>query len=98
MRAHLFGSLHGAVFLDAGNVWLLRPDEQRPNSQLSLSNLHRLALGTGVGLRYDMQFLVLRFDLGVGLHEPYKTTRSGFYNMNSFAESLAFHLAIGYPF
>lgn len=98
LRAHLFGSLHGAVFLDAGNVWLLRPDEQRPNSQLSLSNLHRLALGTGVGLRYDMQFLVLRFDLGVGLHAPYKTTRSGFYNMNSFAESLAFHFAIGYPF
>ena len=98
LRAHLFGSLHGAIFLDAGNVWLMRPDAQRPQSELNLSNLRRVAVGTGLGLRYDMQFLVLRFDLGIGLHAPYQTQRSGFYNMNSFRESLAFHFAIGYPF
>lgn len=98
LRAHLFGSLHGAVFLDAGNVWLMRPDAQRPRSELSLDNLRRVAVGTGLGLRYDMQFLVLRFDLGIGLHAPYQTKRTGFYNMNSFGESLAFHFAIGYPF
>lgn len=98
LRSQLFGALHGAVFLDAGNVWLIRPDAQRPQSELTLANLRRFAVGTGVGLRYDMQFLVLRFDLGIGLHAPYHTNRSGFYNMNSFGESLAFHFAIGYPF
>ena len=37
-------------------------------------------------------------DLGIGIHAPYKTSRSGYYNMTSFGKSLAFHLAIGYPF
>jgi len=63
--------------------------------------LHKAQWGklqAALGLRYDMQFLVLRFDLGIGLHAPYQTKRTGFYNMNSFRESLAFHFAIGYPF
>lgn len=98
LRMRLFGSLNGAVFLDAGNVWLIRPDAQRPKSVLSLSNLRRIAVGTGMGLRYDIGFIVLRLDMGVGLHAPYPTRRSGFYNMNNFSESLAFHFAIGYPF
>jgi hypothetical protein len=42
--------------------------------------------------------LVLRADLGIGLHAPYETGKSGYYNMTSFKNSLAFHLAIGYPF
>ena len=42
--------------------------------------------------------LVVRGDLGIGIHAPYDTGRSGYYNMKSFGKSLAFHLAIGYPF
>lgn len=98
LRARLMGSLHGAVFVDVGNVWLLRPDALRPDAELSLANLRRIAVGTGLGLRYDLQYLVLRLDMGVGLHAPYYTGRSGFYNLRSFGESLAFHFAIGYPF
>lgn len=98
LRALLFGSLHGAVFLDAGNVWLARTDALRPEAEFSLRNLSRIAVGTGLGLRYDLQYLVLRFDVGVGLHAPYNTGRSGFYNIPSFAKGLAFHFAIGYPF
>ncbi|MCF0235119.1 MAG: BamA/TamA family outer membrane protein [Bacteroidaceae bacterium] len=97
LRAQLFGSLHGAVFLDAGNVWLIKGDPYRPNSELTLSNLQRIALGTGVGLRYDLQYLVLRFDVGVGLHAPYDTGRSSFFNQ-AWKDRFAFHFAIGYPF
>lgn len=97
LRAHLFGSLHGAVFLDAGNVWLLQPDPLRPDAELTLSTLRRIALGTGVGLRYDLQYLVLRFDVGIGLHAPYHTGRSGFFNQ-AWRDRFAFHFAIGYPF
>ena len=57
-----------------------------------------IALGTGVGLRYDLDFLVIRFDLGIGIHAPYDTGRSGYYNMPSFGRSLGYHFAIGYPF
>ncbi len=98
LRTRLFGSLHGAVFLDAGNVWLMRDDPQRPGAKLSGSNLKNIAVGTGAGLRYDLEFLVLRFDVGIGLHAPYKTSKSGFYNLERFRDGFAFHFAIGYPF
>ena len=102
-RRHLFGSCFGAVFLDAGNVWLLRPDDARPGAAISeavsVGNfLNQVAVGTGAGLRYDLSFLVVRFDVGVGLHLPYKTKRSGWYNIPHFRDALGFHLAIGYPF
>ncbi len=98
LRARLFGDLHGALFLDAGNVWTLRQDAQRPGSQITLSTLKNIALGTGVGLRYDLDFLVIRFDVGIGLHAPYKTSKSGFYNIERFKDGLGLHFAIGYPF
>ena len=49
-------------------------------------------------LRYDLDFLVLRLDFGVGLHAPYTTAKSGFYNIERFKDGFAFHFAIGYPF
>lgn len=98
-RFPIFGPLHGALFVDAGNVWLLRRDPQRPGGELRAATfLKDLALGTGVGLRVDISMLVVRGDLGIGIHAPYDTGRSGYYNMRSFGRSLAFHLAIGYPF
>ena len=98
-RFPILGPLHGATFLDAGNVWNLKYDPARPGGQLRGRTFFRdLALGTGVGLRLDISMLVVRADLGIGIHAPYDTGRSGYYNMTSFRNSLAFHLAIGYPF
>lgn len=98
LRSRLFGNLHGALFLDAGNVWLLRDDPMRPGGKFTRDNLRNIAVGTGAGLRYDLDFLVLRFDVGVALHAPYATSKSGFYNIEKFGDGLAFHFAIGYPF
>lgn len=99
LRFPIIGPLKGAVFLDAGNVWLLEEDPQRPGGKLTAGRfLKDLALGTGVGLRFDLGMMVIRGDLGIGIHAPYDTGRSGYYNMPSFKNSLAFHLAIGYPF
>lgn len=98
-RFPIISSLYGAVFLDAGNVWLRKPDPDRPGGSLNISRFGKdLALGTGLGLRYDLDFLVLRFDVGVGLHAPYDTGKSGYYNMPKFLDSLGYHLAVGYPF
>lgn len=98
-RFPIIGPLHGAVFIDSGNVWLLKNDPQRPGGKLQASSfLEDIALGTGCGLRFDISMLVVRADLGIGLHAPYDTGRRGYYNMTSFGNSLAFHLAIGYPF
>ena len=98
-RFPIFGPLHGALFVDTGNVWLLKDDPMRPGGTLRGKTFFRdLALGTGVGLRFDISMLVIRGDLGIGIHAPYDTGKSGYYNMKSFGKSLAFHLAIGYPF
>lgn len=98
-RFPIWSILHGAVFLDSGNVWLLKSDALRPGGTLRASSFFRdLALGTGAGLRVDISMLVVRADLGVGIHAPYNTGKRGYYNMTSFGKSLAFHVAIGYPF
>lgn len=98
-RFPIVGQLYGAAFLDAGNVWLTREDPGRPGGRFQWKNLGKeLALGTGVGLRYDLEFLVIRFDLGVGLHAPYDTGKPGYYNMPSFGKSLGYHFGVGYPF
>lgn len=98
-RFPLVSNLNGALFVDAGNVWLLREDADRPGGGIHAATFGReIALGTGFGLRYDLQFLVIRFDVGIGLHAPYNTGRSGYYNMPKFWDSLGFHLAVGYPF
>ena len=98
-RFPIVANLFGAVFMDAGNVWLTKEDPARPGGRFQWKNLGKeLALGTGAGLRYDLEFLVIRFDVGVGLHAPYDTGKPGYYNMPSFGKSLGYHFAVGYPF
>ena len=98
-RFRIISDLHGAVFLDAGNVWLMRRDPARPGGEFRLKDFPKqIALGTGVGIRYDLDFLVFRLDWGIALHEPYDTGKSGYYNVRKFMDGTALHFAIGYPF
>ena len=98
-RFPIFGELYGATFLDAGNVWLMRKDENRPGGEFTLKNFAKsIALNTGVGVRYDLTFLVIRLDMGIALHVPYETGKSGYYNIPKFKDGLGLHFAIGYPF
>ena len=106
-RPQLFGNLYGALFLDAGNVWNLKDrtdnlnkgQDRYEDTKFTLKNFFRdMALGTGVGLRYDLDFLILRLDWGFALHVPYETGKSGFFNINSFKDSQTLHFAIGHPF
>lgn len=98
-RFPLVKALQGALFLDAGNVWLMHGDDQHPGGRFGDDGFFKsLAVGTGAGIRYDLEFLILRFDLGVGIHAPYDTGKSSYYNMRKFKDSLGFHFAVGYPF
>lgn len=95
-RFPIVSVLHGALFVDAGNIWLLKNDPLRPGGQLKAKSFLRdIALGTGVGLRVDIGMMVIRGDLGYGLHVPYEP--GGYFNI-PFKKAFAFHLAIGYPF
>lgn len=99
-RFPLVSFLHGAVFVDAGNVWLLKdPNNIYPGGVLRKDTfLKDIALGTGFGLRLDFSMIVVRADLGIGIHAPYDTGKKSYYNMPSFKNSLALNIAIGYPF
>lgn len=97
-RFPIVGILHGAAFVDAGNIWLLKEDPLRPGGQLNRRTFWRdIALGTGVGLRVDLGMMVIRGDLGYGLHVPYDNGTPHYFNI-PFKKAFAFHLAIGYPF
>jgi len=98
-RPKIWGDLYGAIFLDMGNVWTLHEEDYSQNGKFDAKNFfQQLAVGTGVGIRYDMGMFVIRLDWGLGLHLPYETGRGGFYNIDKFKDSHSLHLAVGYPF
>jgi len=70
-RFPLTRNLDGAVFLDVGNIFMLRDDPARTNENLQFNRLHKdIAIGSGFGLRYDFTFFVIRLDMGLKLHDP----------------------------
>ncbi|MDE5850640.1 MAG: BamA/TamA family outer membrane protein [Muribaculaceae bacterium] len=97
-RFPIMGDLHGAAFIDAGNIWLLKNDPLRPGGKLEGKTfLKDIALGTGLGVRYDLGMLVVRLDVGYGLHTPYSNGTPHYFNV-AFKDAFAVHLALGYPF
>jgi outer membrane protein assembly factor BamA len=92
--------LHGALFIDAGNVWMLNPDEARPDAQFQFDTfLDQLAVGTGIGLRFDFNFFILRTDFGFPIRRPYETDGSNWLRDKSdIWKNGVLNLAIGYPF
>ncbi|MGV9004310.1 translocation and assembly module lipoprotein TamL [Flavobacterium sp.] len=100
LRGKIYNFIKGAVFIDAGNIWLLKEDSLKPGSQVTGKFIEQLAIGTGVGLRFDFSFLILRTDLAFPLKYP---SSKDFNNINIFDKAwqknnLVFNLAIGYPF
>jgi outer membrane protein insertion porin family len=104
LRVPLSGIIHGAVFVDAGNIWLFNEDPDKPGGKFSGDFMKQLAVGAGVGLRFDFNFLVLRLDLATPLRKPWLQDKRwvlGDFNLKNRdwrRENLVFNLAIGYPF
>ncbi len=100
---NIISSLKGAVFIDAANVWELRSDD--PEKRLSKAFYQELAVGTGLGLRLDLEWFVIRGDMGVKLLYPYKVDGSRWvFNKNhpisnvNLRRAITWNIAIGYPF
>ncbi|GAB2961930.1 BamA/TamA family outer membrane protein [Hymenobacter coalescens] len=103
-RQDLFPYVKGALFVDAGNIWLVNPDTTRPGADFAANRfLKELAIGAGAGIRIDIQFIVIRLDYAVPLRVPYNTSnippeeRKYFAKPGSLADG-RLNLAIGYPF
>ena len=101
-RTHLFWKLGGAVFVDAGNIWTLRSYKDQAGGQFSLKNLpSQMAASYGVGLRFNFDYFIVRFDLGMKAVNPaYEEEGEEHYPLlhPRFSRDYAFHFAVGLPF
>ena len=100
-RTHLFWLLHGALFVDAGNIWTLRNYEEQPGGQFVASSFYRdFAVSYGMGFRFDFDFVVLRFDGGMKAINPIYSSGANRYPIfhPNFSRDFTLHFAVGYPF
>ena len=105
-RFNIYRFFKGALFVDAGNVWLEKSNPANTGSPFLFSTfMNEIAVGTGVGLRIDVSFFILRFDLAMPLRKPWLeenhrwvTNQINFANSSWRSENLILNIAIGYPF
>lgn len=100
-RFKMFWKVAGALFVDAGNVWTLRDSESSGNTSLfTWSNFGKsIAVNWGAGIRLDLNFLLLRFDMGMRVHDPARTD-SRWLGPGQWLRrgNYAVHFGVGYPF
>lgn len=99
-RTHLFWKLNGAAFIDAGNVWTIRSRDMQPEGQFKFDRFYKqLAVAYGLGIRFDLDFLILRFDGGMKAVNPMYTGKDRYPIVSpDFKRDFTFHFAVGYPF
>ncbi len=114
-RFKMIKQLNGAVFVDAGNTWLRQPDASRPGGDFQINRFYKeIAVGSGIGIRADFNFFIIRFDIGIKIRDPQfdetkrwvvqnyfnSAWRAAYYESHN-AQTyhfLAFNIGIGYPF
>ena len=99
-RTHLFWKLNGAAFIDAGNVWTLKSRYSDDTGQFAFNRFYKeIAVSYGLGVRFDLDFLILRFDGGMKAINPMESGADRFPVIKpDFSRDFAFHFAVGYPF
>lgn len=104
-RAKLNNIIEGAFFIDAGNIWLYNENPLKPGAKFSGNWFKELAVGTGVGVRFDITILILRLDIGIPLKKAYLPLGEQWVirnldpkNKEWRQENIILNLAIGYPF
>jgi outer membrane protein assembly factor BamA len=97
-RFKILGSLKGALFADAGNIWNVLDNTEDAKAKFTrIKDLEYIALGSGFGLRYDLSFFVVRFDLGFKTYNPAYESGSRWLKDYNFARSVL-NFGINYPF
>ncbi len=100
-RFPIVSFLKGAFFADIGNIWLTGGlEDLDPQTALKISNfLDELAIGTGFGLRFDFDFFVIRFDLGIKARDPGRLDINNGWVLNKAGwNTFTYNIALGYPF
>jgi outer membrane protein assembly factor BamA len=105
LRGTLTGRLKGAIFMDAGNIWMKDSILYKKAGQLTKEFYKQIAFDGGIGLRLDMDIIVIRLDLALPFYKPWlpQGQRWTFSEMkwgdpDWRKENLVWNLALGYPF
>lgn len=99
-RFPLFWRFEGATFLDAGNIWSISPQDPRPGAKFTRHFYKEIAANTGLGLRLNFVYFILRLDAGFRIHDPVRKEGDRFVPPNKWltGDNYAFHISINYPF
>lgn len=98
-RFDIYRWFKGALFADAGNVWLIKKDEDRPGGLFEFKDFYKeLALGAGVGIRLDFSFFIIRFDVATPFHDPGRPENDRWAIKYFKWSDVNLNLGIGYPF
>ncbi len=98
-RFQIYKFLHGAFFVDAGNIWLNKPNIQFPEGEFSINKLiPQIAIGSGFGLRLDLNFFIVRIDAAIPVKDPSKPKGYQWVINDAKLSSVVFNFGIGYPF
>ena len=95
-----------ALFVDAGNVWRIQPFKDRPSADFDKNRFYKeIAVGSGLGFRFDFTFLILRLDLGTKLYNPnlpenekWMIKNLTFKSPFGVKQQTVLNIGIGYPF
>ncbi len=106
LRQKLIGFFEGALFADAGNVWNFERDPERPGSEINPLFIRQLALGGGIGLRFDFSFLIIRVDAATKIYNPAIAGEAERWTIRNISWKRPFgvngqtllNVGIGYPF
>lgn len=103
IRQRISGILEGAIFMDAGNIWLKNKNLNKPGAEFTKDFIKQLAVDAGLGIRFDLQILILRMDVAMPLRKPWLIPPSVLRDINFRdpeyrKQNIVFNLAIGYPF
>jgi outer membrane protein assembly factor BamA len=93
-------NVYGAGFIDLGNVWLINEDESRPGGKFEFNKfIDDIAIGSGVGIRVDIEYFIARLDVGIPVRKPFIAGREKWiFNNSSYWGDFVLSLAVGYPF
>ena len=97
-RFPILGPLKGGLFIDTGNIWNLMDDVEDPKMKFEgLQDLSEIAIGSGIGFRYDFNFFVFRFDTGFKTYNPALQIGKRWWSEYNFKKAV-FNIGINYPF
>ena len=99
-RTHLFWKFNGAAFIDAGNIWNIRDYEGQEEGTFRFNRFYQqLAVAYGLGIRFDLDYLILRFDGGMKAVNPMEEGKNKYPLLSpKMGRDFTFHFAVGYPF